>query len=210
MTRVAVFIDYQNMYHGARRAFGDSDSDSPIVGHIHPAALARLLVRMGRVVDPARVLCAASVYRGEPGRISHRKVRTAFAGQTRQWRSDSSLTVKTTPLRYRRADRPGVKAWRAEEKGIDVMLAVDVVRGAYLDEFDVAVVASADTDLLPALEEALRAGKRVETASWSDPAAAFATLRVPGRRVWNHHLHREHFEVVKDTTNYLARRLEAG
>ena len=25
--------------------------------------------------------------------------------------------------------------WRAEEKGIDVLLAVDVVRGAYMDEF---------------------------------------------------------------------------
>lgn len=205
MTRVAVFIDYQNMYYGARRAFGGPRADSPIVGQIDPAALARLLIRVGRVVDPARVLCATNVYRGEPGRLSHRKVRAAFAGQTRQWRFDSSLTVKTTPLRYRRDDQSGRKAWRAEEKGIDVLLAVDVVRGAYLDEFDTAVVASADTDLLPALEETLRAGKRVETASWADPAVAFATLRVPGRRIWNHHLRREHFEAVMDTTDYLTR-----
>lgn len=205
MTRVAVFIDYQNIYHGARRAFGDPHADSPVVGQIDPAALARLLVRLGRVVDPARVLCTTSVYRGEPGRISHRNVRTAFAGQTQQWRADPSLTVKTTPLRYRRVDQPGGQSWRAEEKGIDVLLAVDVVRGAYLDEFDVAVLTSADTDLVPALEEALRAGKRVETASWADPAVAFATLRVPGRRTWNHHLYREHFEVVQDTTDYLTR-----
>ena len=83
-----------------------------------------------------------------------------------------------------------------------MLLAVDVVRGAYLNEFDTAVVASADTDLLPALAEALRAGKRVETASWSGPAAA---LRVPGHRIWSHHLNREHFERVQDTTDYLAK-----
>ena len=87
-----------------------------------------------------------------------------------------------------------------------MLLAVDVVRGAYMDEFDTAVVASADTDLVPALEEALRAGKRVETASWSGPATGFTALRVPGRRIWSHHLSREHFERVQDTTDYLARR----
>ncbi len=95
--------------------------------------------------------------------------------------------------------------WRAEEKGIDVLLAVDLVRDAYMDEFDTAVVASADTDLLPALEEALRAGKRVETASWSRSAESFTALRVPGHRIWNHHLSREHFERVQDTTDYLAK-----
>ena len=47
---------------------------------------------------------------------------------------------------------------------------------------DTAVVASADTDLVPALEEALRAGKRVETASWSGPATGFTALRVSGYR----------------------------
>ena len=173
MSRVAVFIDYQNAYHGARRAFGDPRSDPPSFGHIDPGALARLLVGLGHIVDPDRELGATNVYRGEPGLRSHLKLRAAFARQTRRWRADPSLTVKMTALRYRRVEHPGGRTWRAEEKGIDVLLAVDVVRGAYLDEFDTAVVASADTDLLPALEEALRAGKRVETASWSGPDTGF-------------------------------------
>ena len=205
MTRVAVFIDYQNTYHGARREFGDPNSDTPIFGHVDPAALARLLVDLGRAADPDRLLCAANVYRGEPGHRSHPKLRAAFARQTRRWRADPSLTVKTTALRYRRVKHPGGRAWRTEEKGIDVLLAVDVVRGAYMDEFDTAIVASADTDLLPALEEALRAGRRIETASWSGPAARFTALRVPGRRTWSHHLSRKHFELVQDATDYLAR-----
>ena len=200
-----MFIDYQNLYHGARRAFPDPRSDSPSFGHVDPAALARLLTGLGRAVNPERMLSSTSVYRGEPGRMSHPKLLTAFARQARRWRADPSLTVKTIPLRYRRMDQPGGRTWRAEEKGIDVLLAVDVVRGAYMDEFDTAVVASADTDLIPALREALRVGKRVETASWSGPATGFTALRVPGHRTWSHHLSREHFDLVQDTTDYLAR-----
>ena len=148
MTRVAVFVDYQNMYHGARRTFADARSGSPSFGHIDPAALAQLLVGLGQVVDPERMLWATSVYRGKPGFRSHRKLLTAYGRQTSRWLADSSLAVKTTPLRYRRVDQPDGRTWRAEEKGIDVLLAVDVVRGAYMDEFDTAVVASADSDLL--------------------------------------------------------------
>ena len=137
--------------------------------------------------------------------MSHPKLQTAFGRQARRWRADPLLTVKTTPLRYRRVDQASGPMWRAEEKGIDVLLAVDVVRGAYMDEFDTAVVVSADTDLIPALREALRVGKRVETASWSGPATGFTALRVSGYRTWSHHLSREHFDLVQDTTDYLAK-----
>ena len=34
VTRVAVFVDYQNTYHGARKAFGDPHSPSPPVSTI--------------------------------------------------------------------------------------------------------------------------------------------------------------------------------
>ena len=86
------------------------------------------------------------------------------------------------------------------------MLAVDVVRGCYADDFDTAVVASADTDLVPALDEALRTGMRVETASWSGPETGFTALRVSGRRVWDHRLDHNHFTLVQDTTDYPAGR----
>ena len=73
-------------------------------------------------------------------------------------------------------------------------------------DFDASVVASAHTDLVPALDEALRTGKRGETASWSGPETGFTALRVSGRRVWNHRLDHGHFTLVQDTTDYLARR----
>lgn len=63
MTRVAVFIDYQNSYHCAREAFGDTLAH-PTFGHVHPTKLAHLLVDLGKTVDDKRVLHSTSVYRG--------------------------------------------------------------------------------------------------------------------------------------------------
>lgn len=59
----------------------------------------------------------------------------------------------------------------ATPKGVDVELAVDVVRLAAVDKtYDVGIMVSTDTDMLPALEaiEALRAkgGPRVDVVSF--------------------------------------------
>lgn len=47
------------------------------------------------------------------------------------------------------------------EKGVDVQIAVDLVRGAIKDEYDRAYVISSDTDLLPAIQTAKEEGKKV-------------------------------------------------
>jgi hypothetical protein len=54
----------------------------------------------------------------------------------------------------------------AQEKGIDVMLALDLVRMAQERTFDIVVLASHDTDLEPALEIARGSGVKAETAGW--------------------------------------------
>lgn len=40
------------------------------------------------------------------------------------------------------------------EKGVDVQIAVDIVRGAIKDEYDICYLISSDTDLLPAIHTA--------------------------------------------------------
>jgi hypothetical protein len=65
MTRVAVFIDYQNVYRGARTAFG-LEQASFVEGQINPLLVGRLLTDLGRRVDPHRELVAVRIYRGEP------------------------------------------------------------------------------------------------------------------------------------------------
>ena len=47
------------------------------------------------------------------------------------------------------------------EKGVDVQIAVDMVRGAINNEFDICYLISSDTDLLPAIEEAKLHNKKI-------------------------------------------------
>jgi uncharacterized LabA/DUF88 family protein len=39
------------------------------------------------------------------------------------------------------------------EKGVDVRIAVDMIVGAYENEFDTVILISSDTDLIPAVEK---------------------------------------------------------
>ncbi len=47
------------------------------------------------------------------------------------------------------------------EKGVDVQIAVDIVRGAIKDEYDRCYLVSSDTDLLPAIKTAQEEGKEI-------------------------------------------------
>lgn len=48
------------------------------------------------------------------------------------------------------------------EKGVDVKIAVDLVVGAYENIYDIAILISSDTDLIPAIKKVRHLGKQVE------------------------------------------------
>ena len=48
------------------------------------------------------------------------------------------------------------------EKGVDVRLAVEMIRYARQDIYDTAYLVSSDTDLVPAVEEVRSLGKKVQ------------------------------------------------
>jgi uncharacterized LabA/DUF88 family protein len=52
------------------------------------------------------------------------------------------------------------------EKGVDVMLATDVVTNAYKDHYDTAIVVSGDADFYPALQAVKDVGKHIEVAAF--------------------------------------------
>lgn len=53
------------------------------------------------------------------------------------------------------------------EKGVDVKIAVDMVIGAYENDYDVAILVSSDTDLVPAIRQVCKLGKIVEYVGFS-------------------------------------------
>jgi uncharacterized LabA/DUF88 family protein len=68
------------------------------------------------------------------------------------------------------------------EKGVDVMLAVDLVTRAYRDQYDTAIIVSGDADFFPALQAAKDVGKHVEVAAFdtniSSEAARVADVHI--------------------------------
>jgi len=97
----------------------------------------------------------------------------------------------------------------AQEKGIDVALAVDFVMMIALRACDVGIMFSSDTDLVPALEAviALRPGEPppCELAAWVTPDARPRTLTVVGVRLRCHLLAEADFGSVADHTDYTRR-----
>ncbi|WP_349308076.1 MULTISPECIES: NYN domain-containing protein [unclassified Pseudofrankia] len=91
-----------------------------------------------------------------------------------------------------------------QEKGIDVALAVDFVRLACTDAYDVGILFSRDSDLIPALEAVrdLEGGKtHVEVATWKGSSR----LRFPDSQLpWCHYLSAEDYEACRDDTDYTA------
>jgi len=53
------------------------------------------------------------------------------------------------------------------EKGVDVLISVDLLVGAYENLYDTAILVSSDTDLIPAIEKVRLKGKKVEYIGFS-------------------------------------------
>lgn len=92
------------------------------------------------------------------------------------------------------------------EKGIDVLCALAVVRETRRPDVDLVVLASHDSDLEPALDEALglRSAK-IETFSWYDPAQRHRIRQLrpgAGRSIWNTRLGEGEFRNCWDLTDY--------
>ena len=203
-TRIVVFIDYQNVYHQARAAFGYEGGSNPNAGHVHPHKVGELLCDLGLSRDPGRGLGEVRVYKGLPDHRSGLDAQSYAARQVAAWTKTPGVTVRTRPLDYFEVERKGRTVWKSQEKGVDVMLALDLVEMARTGALDTAIVFSADSDLLPAVEQVVGLGRRVETATWEGPGVNRGPLRIPDCDLWNHRLNETHFSQVSDGTDYLA------
>jgi len=160
---------------------------------IDPLALAQLFEQM---FDGA-VLQRCFVYRGRPDPRKQPQLAKYNDRQSAAWSADSRVGVRSRPLRYPRDwGDPGAEPPR--EKGVDVQLSVELIERALDRAFDLAVVLTHDTDMLPALELASRRGASVIVANWSGANR----LRSAGGRVPGVGLQAEAFEQVRDTRDY--------
>jgi uncharacterized LabA/DUF88 family protein len=195
--RVGVFIDWQNCYRTARDAFGFHGSG--IDGNVKPLLLAKILVAARLPEQGEGDLTRLRIYTGQASQHHDRRTYAANRRQFQAWKNADPDVVDVIPrtLDY--------KLGRPREKGIDVKLAIDLVRASLMDnEHDVAVVVSADTDLLPALELLIEqcGSSCVEVATWSGPHWSPAPLAIAGTRIRQHLPTRKIYNRIVDLTDY--------
>lgn len=211
--RVMVFIDGQNLYKSCKEIFGH-----PLC---HPHLLAKHLAgqRTNRPV-------ACRFYTGRPNpNISGETTKTSHLDRRLNMMRAAGVTVLTRPLRYhwdwghRRVlpkAEPGASPqqvlltpWqRPQEKGIDLLIALDAVEFVLTSACDVAIIVSLDRDLFE-IPQAIKNLKRFIPGPVRLEAAVPVsdTLSQPktiARFDYTHQITSRVFALVRDDTDYTA------
>lgn len=162
--RAVAFFDGQNLFHCAKSAFGYS------FPNYDPQALATEVC-----AEKGWQLKGARFYTGVPDPGDNAFWNHFWIAKGAQMGRDG-VHVYTRPLRYRNKtvilpDGSTHSFLHGDEKGIDVRIALDIIRLAVEDEYDVALVFCRDQDLSEVAEE-LRVIARA-TKRWIKMASAY-------------------------------------
>lgn len=144
--RAVAFIDGQNLFHSARGAFGRTYPSYDVL------ALAKRVCRL-----QGWQLAQVRFYTGIPSRTDDPRW-YHFWSRKLGVMGRQGIHVYSRLLRYhaktvRLPDGALITYMAGKEKGVDVRIALDVVRLAHRGEYDVAVLFSQDQDLSEVAEE---------------------------------------------------------
>lgn len=207
---MAIVMDYQNVHITASEYFLPGRPIEEAL--IDPFKFAVQLAQAKNAtstepyhVDPKRI----EVYRGLPIPEDDPDAYRRNLEQKKRWEYQRSGKVEVTlrPLKYKwdyvDSKRVPLRESR-REKGVDVLCALSLVRLARCGLYDVVVLASHDSDLAPAIDEAKQMGSaKIETVKWYDPANKMSYGYLNRRaRVWTTSLTREHFHRCLDPHEY--------
>lgn len=172
--RAIAFFDGQNLFHAVRAAFGYTFPNYDV------KALAQSICK-----DRSWRLEQVRFYTGVPDPTDN-AFWSGFWASKLLAMSRQGIWTFSRPLRYRNQavklpDGTTHAFLAAEEKGIDVRIALDVIRMAHRQEYEVALVFSQDQDLSEVAAE-VRVISR-EQSRWIKIATAFpVSLAVRNRR----------------------------
>ncbi len=200
---VVLFVDWQNVYRSARRAFGLTGLTSK-AGNFSPVGMGRLLAIANGRGSTGR-LVGVEIFRGLPSPDLDPVGHAANQRQVAAWHAEEPNVVvpRLRPLRY----PPGYPNGPPVEKGVDVELAISAVEAVLRGRCDVAIVFSHDSDLLPVPEAIARlvGPGHVETAAWSSPG--FRQRLRPKEPVVHHAIPESVFRAVATELDYSRRAL---
>lgn len=202
---VKMVIDYQNIHLTAHDNFapGNVQKHESLV---HPLRFANQWLQLRTHIRATSAMEAGvpvaqlrldkvAVYRGLPSNKENPDGYRRNLAQQSEWTRDRRVEVFHRPLKYNWVHNARV----AQEKGVDVLVALDFVRSADRHEADVLVLASHDSDMEPALAAALESEDCViETVGWHGSRV----LKVPNQKIWHAALHAPAFVASRDRRDY--------
>ncbi|MDE2142455.1 MAG: NYN domain-containing protein [Elusimicrobia bacterium] len=162
--RVFAFIDGQNLFYAAKDAYG---YNSP---NYNPKALAEKIC-----IDRGWTLVKTKFYTGVPDPADNKRLNEFWVAKLLKM-SRQGVETYSRALKYRNKSvkLPDGKAYSflsASEKGIDIRIALDVIRSAILKEYDVALIFSQDQDFTEVADEVRLIA--VEQDRWIKVASAY-------------------------------------
>ncbi|HRX52754.1 MAG TPA: NYN domain-containing protein [Candidatus Krumholzibacteria bacterium] len=144
--RAIAFFDGQNLYHGAKEAFGYQTPNYDAL-----ALAGSVCARNGWLLSKTRFYTGIHNQQQNPELYSFWS--NKIAQMKRMGITCFTPTLKYRPRQFVTAGRQVITKLVGVEKGVDVRIALDIVRLARQREFDVAVVFSQDQDLAEAAKE---------------------------------------------------------
>lgn len=211
MKSMAVVIDYQNVHMTAADVFLPNSPKEDAL--ISPLKFGQRLaaVKNASLQDPNDYvrLARVDVFRGLPLEKDPSEGYRRNQAQKYYWEQEGNGIVQVTlrPLKYKNEYIDGKKQtiWgSAQEKGVDVLCALALCRLARSGNYDVVVLASRDTDLAPALDEAYSYGTaKVETVKWFSPKVPWTRGSIhTEHRIWTTSMKEDDFRASLDTRTY--------
>ncbi|KPL07722.1 hypothetical protein AMJ86_03190 [bacterium SM23_57] len=159
MDKIIVFVDGNNFYRGCKDNLGRVDVDIAKLGHVLAGILSGSLIR-------TYYYNAWISDRFDP--IGHEKQRKFFESLERA----PQVTVKFGRLIYHPVREGGLEGrYFPTEKGIDVQIAVDMIRIGLLKACDTAVLVSGDSDFIHAISFVKDLGINVCVANFQKGAS---------------------------------------
>jgi len=171
--RVAIFIDGSNFYHGLKICIGNTKVDFSKFSQLLCGS--RELVRAYYYNAPVNQQAFPDIYKDQQkffgslktvpyfvlklGRLEKRTVKVDKENLIKTFGDDVAKLI---------LEKWGEVITTYVEKGVDIDLAADMLRLAYNNAYDTAIIVTGDGDFVSAVNGVKDMGKHVENANFSD------------------------------------------
>ncbi|MFQ5790927.1 MAG: NYN domain-containing protein [Acidobacteriota bacterium] len=162
--RCFAFVDGQNLFNAAKEAFGYHFPNYDVL-----AVTRAVCAREGWELKQTWFYTGMPVYEKDKPRHGFWSRKLAVMGRQGVKTFHRNVTYRNKEIRL--GDGTTLQREVAEEKGIDVRIAIDLMRFAFERRYDVALIFSQDQDLSEAAKEVRRIS--VEQKRWIKIASAF-------------------------------------